>query len=111
MKQKKQTVRGRKVKSMDLAAFCWQLSTMLEGGVPITTAIETIADDLDNAYLGKALKGIGEELQRGEPLSECMKQFPKIFDSLFCAMVMAGESVMVKVSTVTSSLPTERQTV
>ncbi len=34
-------------KYSELSAFCWQLATMLDGGVLITTAIETISEDID----------------------------------------------------------------
>ena len=36
--------RRKKIKSADLAALCWQLTTMVEGGIPITSALETIAE-------------------------------------------------------------------
>jgi type IV pilus assembly protein PilC len=90
--KKKQTVRYKKVKSGDLSTFCWQLSTMLEGGMPITIAIETIAEEMENKYFEEVLNTIAQNLERGEPLSECIGAYPKVFNALSRAMVLAGET-------------------
>jgi len=91
---KRQTVRGRRkrIRSADLAALCWQLTTMVEGGIPITSALETISDDVDNLSLQRVLEQILEKMHRGQPLSESMAEFPRVFNQLTVAMVMAGES-------------------
>ncbi len=91
-KEKKVTVRYKHVKSADLATFCWQLSTMLAGGLPITLAIETIAEEIANPYFEYILKEIAGKLSKGLTLAECLEDYPKVFGSLSCAMVMAGET-------------------
>lgn len=91
-KEKKATVRYKNVKSADLATFCWQLTTMLGGGLPITMAIETIADEIPNPYFEVVLKEIAAKLSKGLTLSECFQEYPKVFGHLSCAMVMAGET-------------------
>ncbi|HSV26841.1 MAG TPA: type II secretion system F family protein [Sedimentisphaerales bacterium] len=82
----------RRPRSDDLAAFCWQLSTMLEGGVPITEALDIIRDDLENIFLREALVSISNEIKAGETLSGAMAKHSKIFDKLFQAMIIAGEA-------------------
>jgi type IV pilus assembly protein PilC len=84
--------RRKSIKSADLAALCWQLSTMLEGGIPITTALDIIGDDTDNAQLQSILKQISEKVKKGQPVSECVAEYPKVFNRLSCAMVLAGET-------------------
>ncbi|MHC4496719.1 MAG: type II secretion system F family protein, partial [Planctomycetota bacterium] len=84
--------RRKKIKSADLSALCWQLSTMLEGGIPITTGFDIIADDTDNRQLQTILKQISEKVKKGQPVSECVAEYPKVFNKLCCAMVMAGET-------------------
>ena len=54
--KKTDQIRYKKVKSMDLATFCWQLNTMLSGGLSITLAIQTIADEIANPYFEYILK-------------------------------------------------------
>ncbi|MBE0538042.1 MAG: type II secretion system F family protein [Phycisphaerae bacterium] len=86
-------VRGRRrfrVRSQHIASFCWQLNTMLKGGVPITEAIATI--DIDNLTFRLVLLEIVEKLKSGETFTGAVQEYPKIFNNFFCAMVLAGES-------------------
>jgi type IV pilus assembly protein PilC len=92
--QQSRVARGRKrrIKSADLAALCWQLTTMVEGGIPITSALETISEDVDNLSLRRVLEDVLEKMHRGLPFSEALAEHPKIFNRLVVAMVSAGES-------------------
>jgi type IV pilus assembly protein PilC len=89
--QSRRLPKYRKVKSADLSTFCWQVGTMINGGMPITTAIETVAEDVDNKYFEAVLRQIAEDLQRGNSLHETLENYPKVFNTLARAMVMAGE--------------------
>jgi len=82
----------RRIKSADLASLCWQLTTMVEGGVPLTSALETIAEDIDNLHLQQVLQQVVEKVQKGESFSESISKFPKVFNQLFCTMILAGET-------------------
>lgn len=84
--------RRRRIKSADVAALCWQLTTMVEGGIPITTAIDTIAEDIENLQLQDLLKDIVERMRRGESFSDALSKYPRVFDQLSRAIVMAGET-------------------
>ena len=88
----KRAGRRKAIKSADLGAFCWQLTTMLEGGIPVTTALDTISDDTDNMKLQEVLKQISDKVKKGQPFSECAAEFPKVFNNLACAMLLAGET-------------------
>lgn len=92
--KRQRTLRGRRkrIKSADLAALCWQLTTMVEGGITITSALETISGDIDNIHLQQILKQVLEKMHRGQPFSESLAEFPKVFNQLAIAMVMAGET-------------------
>jgi type IV pilus assembly protein PilC len=84
--------RKKRIKSADLSALCWQLTTMVEGGIPVTTAIATIAEDIDNLQLQDILKQVVEKMEKGQPFSSSVSEFPQVFNQLFCAMIMAGET-------------------
>jgi len=88
----KTRARKKRIKSSDLSALCWQLTTMLEGGIPITTAIETVSDDIENAQLRDVLMKILDNVKRGENLSDSIAKFPNVFNKLSRAMLYAGES-------------------
>lgn len=85
-------VRGRKIKSQELSSFCWQLGTMISGGLPITTAIETIASEMSNRYFEYILKDVSDRIQQGQPLHEILQRYPRVFNKLSCAMLQAGET-------------------
>jgi len=80
------------IRSSDMASFCWQLNTMIEGGVTITDAIDTITDDIDNRTLQQVLKEASEKMKTGQSFYESVREYPKVFNELFCAMIQAGES-------------------
>jgi len=82
----------RNPKAMEIASFCWQLATMIEGGVAITEAVDTIAEDIDNVYFSQVLAHISERIKRGESFSSSVAEFPRIFNKLFRAMILVGES-------------------
>jgi type IV pilus assembly protein PilC len=65
---------------------------MVEGGIPIISAIDTISEDIDNTQLQKLLRQVSEEMQGGEPLSDSLARFPKVFNNLAIAMILAGQS-------------------
>lgn len=91
-KSGKSAVRGRRIKSQDLSAFCWQLGTMVGGGLPITSAIMTIADEMPNRSFERVCKDIAGQLERGESLADSVASHEKVFGRLGCAMIMAGET-------------------
>jgi type IV pilus assembly protein PilC len=89
-KSQQTAYRGR-IKAADTAALCWQLTTMIEGGIAIAAALETISGDIENLQLRKVLLQILEKMRRGETFSKSCSAFPKIFNQLACAMILAGE--------------------
>lgn len=89
---KKAQGKRKRIKSEEMGTFCWQLTTMVEGGVAITDAIDTITDDIDNATLRETLAEVSARMKTGESFSDSIGQFPKVFNSLFCAMILAGEA-------------------
>ncbi|MHC4693367.1 MAG: type II secretion system F family protein, partial [Planctomycetota bacterium] len=91
-KQKKQKGRKKRIKSAELAALCWQLNTMTEGGIAITAALHAISEDIENLALQEILKQIVEKVERGQTLSDSISDYPKVFNQLACAMILAGET-------------------
>lgn len=85
-------IKHKRVKSIELSDFCWQLATMLEGGVPLIDAVETICDDIDNLTLRITLNKVVKQMQGGKAFAESLADHPGVFDALFCSLVLAGES-------------------
>ncbi|MEN6575626.1 MAG: type II secretion system F family protein, partial [Phycisphaerales bacterium] len=89
---KRKAVHRSKVRSADLGAMSWQLSTMLEGGLAITTALEIIAEDTDNLQLRHILQQTLTKVSEGKLLSDGLSDFPHVFNRLALAIVIAGET-------------------
>jgi type IV pilus assembly protein PilC len=92
VKQAPKKQKRKKIRSAEVAALCWQLTTMVEGGIPITTALETISSDIENLQLQEVLHRILEKMRKGETFSSGMAEYPKVFDQLSKAIVLAGET-------------------
>ena len=84
--------RSGRISSGDLSALCWQLSTMVEGGIPITAALKVVADDLTNLRFQEILQQILDKMLRGQSFSTCLSEYPKVFNHLSCAIMLAGET-------------------
>ncbi|MFC1636250.1 type II secretion system F family protein [Planctomycetota bacterium] len=65
---------------------------MLQGGIPVTTALEIISEDTGNLTLRAILHQLSDKVKKGQPFSECIAEFPKVFNRLSCAMILAGET-------------------
>ena len=75
----------------DIAAITRQIATMLGAGVPLVQTIEMIGKGHDNPKMQRLLGDIGNKLQSGLPLSECLRDHPLHFDDLYCDLVKSGE--------------------
>lgn len=84
---------GRKgVKAKELVVFTRQLSTMINAGVPILRALNTLRDQTGSVNLREALDKIIADVQGGGQLSDALAKHPKIFSPVYTNMVSAGES-------------------
>jgi type IV pilus assembly protein PilC len=88
----KRARRHKRIKSSELAALCWQLTIMLEGGISITTAMDIVSQDIENVTLQKILQQISDKVKKGQPFSETLGEYPKVFNRLTCAIILAGET-------------------
>lgn len=76
----------------DLVIFTKQFSTMLSSGVPMIQTINVLGSQQKNMAFGNMLKKVQNDVENGKTLSEAMKSHKMAFDSLYIAMVRAGET-------------------
>jgi len=81
----------KKLTSADITTITRQIATMLGAGVPLVQTIEMIGKGHANGNMRKLLGNIGDKLQSGLPLSECLREYPIEFDDLYCDLVQSGE--------------------
>jgi len=75
----------------DIAVITRQIATMLGAGVPLVQTIEMIGKGHNNGKIQRLLGNIGNQLQSGIPLSDCLREHPLYFDDLYCDLVASGE--------------------
>jgi len=75
----------------DIAVITRQIATMLGAGVPLVQSIDMIGKGHDKGKVQKLLGEIGNQLQSGIPLSDCLREHSLYFDDLYCDLVASGE--------------------
>jgi type IV pilus assembly protein PilC len=83
---------GSGVNSKELAIFTRQFSVMIDAGLPLVQCLEILASQQENKMFQKVLTGTRGSVEGGATLSAAMRQYPKVFDSLYVNMVEAGET-------------------
>ena len=83
---------GTAVKARDFSIFCRQFVSIIRAGVSVINALEMMRDQTENKTLKNALKGVHEDVSKGESLAMAMKKRAKVFPSMLCNMVEAGEA-------------------
>lgn len=76
----------------DQAVLMDNLGTMLKAGLAITPALKAITQEIKNGYLRKVLNYLVDHVENGQPLSEGMKKFPRIFPEMVIATIEVGEN-------------------
>ncbi len=77
--------------SSNLAIAYHNLSNMLEAGVPVQRSLNTLIPGLD-PRLSKAFLALVDGVAQGNPLSETMILYPKVFDPVDIMLVEVGET-------------------
>ena len=83
--------KGKKVKDKDLAVLCKQFVSVLNAGVTVITALDMMAEQMDNKTLQQGLRDAQAYVQKGGTLADAFKLNPKIFPPILVNMTAAGE--------------------
>ena len=81
-----------RVKAEHLVVFARQLATMVDSGIPIASALEVLAEQIDDRTFQQVLRKVRDDIEAGASLSEGIARHPKVFSEFFMNMVRAGES-------------------
>lgn len=79
------------VKLTDKLFFTQNLSLMSRSGIPLSQALESLVKQTENKKFKAILSDLVLHIQKGEPFSEQLKAYPKVFSEIFVNMVHAGE--------------------
>jgi type IV pilus assembly protein PilC len=83
--------RSRRVTRTELITFCFHLSQLLKAGVNIIEALTDLRDTVDNPGFRQVIASVVEDIEGGLKLSESMSNHGYCFDTVFVALVRAGE--------------------
>ena len=83
--------RLRGVRDEDMVLFNVQLSKMVQVGIPLVTALETMTRQTGNPRLREAVGDVARNIESGSSFSDALQRHPAIFSPLFINMVRAGE--------------------
>ena len=83
--------RQRKPKMQEVATFTQQLANLLQAGMPLTVALNSMTH-LESKGIPKDVSvNLRQEVMEGRSLSDAMTKQPLIFSDLYVNMVKAGE--------------------
>lgn len=91
-KQYEKQAKRKKVKLQQLAVFTQQLSSMLEAGLPLVSALEALQDQTEDPVFQIIIRNVRNDVSSGTAFSEAVQKYPNAFPNLFTSMVEAGEA-------------------
>jgi type II secretory pathway component PulF len=84
-------LKKRKPRLQELATFTQQLANLLQAGMPLTVALNSMIHLESKGIPSEVAKGLKQDVTEGRSLSDSMAKQPHIFGDLYVNMVRAGE--------------------
>jgi type IV pilus assembly protein PilC len=80
------------IRQDDVIYFATQLAVMVDTGVPLTEALNAIAQQTEHAGFQALVRDLAEEIRGGVEFSAALERRPKVFGRLFIALMKASEA-------------------
>lgn len=80
-----------RVSTKDVVILSRQLSTLFEAQVSALRIFRLLSAETENAFLGRKLTEIADDIQGGSSISTALSKHPKVFSGFYVSMVKAGE--------------------
>ena len=80
-----------KLNVQTLSLITRQLATLISAGQPIESAYHAVSRQTPKPAAKRVLLAVRARVLEGYALSDALRDFPRIFDSMYCASVHAGE--------------------
>ncbi len=80
-----------KIVNQHLPGFTRQLGAMLAAGMPIVSCLRALEEQTDHKSFKAVIAQMRGCLEGGQTLSEALRQYPTVFEDLYCNMVGGGE--------------------
>lgn len=86
-----ESLNRRTINSDEIVSFTRQLATMLKAGLPLIQSLDVAAESSDKAHIKAFIMSLRNEIAAGHTFSDSLRNYPNIFDNLYCNLVSAGE--------------------
>lgn len=80
-----------KIKTKEKLFFTRQLATMINAGLPIVQALNTLGEQISNKKFKEIILQIAGDVEGGLAFSEALSRFPDVFPKVYVALVKSGE--------------------
>ncbi len=80
-----------KIKLREVVIFSRQLATMVAAGLTLIRALAILAEQTDSKPLATVITAMRNDVERGLSFSEAISKHPKVFPTVYIAMVRSGE--------------------
>lgn len=88
---REQLSQKRKPKLQELATFTQQLANLLQSGMPLTVALNSMTHLESKGIPAEVSRELKQEVTEGKSLSDALAKQPRVFSDLYINMVRAGE--------------------
>ena len=83
--------RRDKINIATVALITRQIATLIGAGQPVESAYQAVSRQTQKNQAKRVLLAVRTKVLEGYPLSEALREYPRIFDRMYCASVHAGE--------------------
>lgn len=83
---------GRKLKNRELSLLTRQLASLVQSGLPLDEVLGSCAKQARKPNVKSLILQVRARVLEGLSLAQAMAEFPKTFDTLYRAMIRAGEA-------------------
>lgn len=81
-----------RVSGKERIVFTRQLSTLIGAGLPLAQSLHTVLEQTSNKRMQSIVQEIIGDVEGGHSLSEAFGKHPEVFNTIFLALVEAGEA-------------------
>lgn len=83
---------NKKIKRDDVIYFATQLAVMVDTGVTLTEALDSIAQQSEHPGMKALLQEVSEDVKAGVEFSTALEKHQKVFGTLFVSLMRASEA-------------------
>lgn len=83
---------AKRASRVEVSSFLREFGVLIEAGYPVIKAVRLLGKNTSNPNLKQTIESIGNQVERGAPLSKSMGRYPWYFDPVVVNIVKASEA-------------------